>query len=63
MTEFNADIGMETPHTWKSQRPHIQGSSETEREHGYVRHLELGMRQGALGASKGHCRMVRRVEF
>lgn len=39
--------------------PTCQRGAEMEREQGYVRHPELGMRSGALGASEGPGRMIR----
>lgn len=43
---------MGNPHNWDSETPH----AETEREHEHVRQPELGVKEGALGVSKGHRR-------
>ena len=53
---------MVTLHTRESQNPECRRGSEIEREHGCVRHLELGMRRGAWGASKDHCKIIIRPD-
>ena len=56
--KFNTYIGVGT-RIHESQRPHMQGGSEAERERRYASHPELGVRKGGLGASVGHCRVIR----
>lgn len=50
-------------HTWEDQRPHIQKRfSNREGPCIYVRHPELRMWWDALGASKGHGKLMKRAD-
>lgn len=47
-----------SPPTWESPRSHMHERFRDRKRNGYITHLDLGMRYGALGVSKGHSLQV-----